>query len=88
MWPEEVKDKSCNEYSTWYTDVKDQKDCQQRCLFFPKSKCVGISYTYKDTESCLLCDSDKLVYDEFDNYGFYRRPGTDIKHNGYSILEF
>ena len=85
MWPEEVQDKYCHEYSS-YTDVKDQKDCQQRCL--AKSKCVGISYSYKYKEYCYLCDSDKLSYDEFDHYGFYRRPGMEIKHNGSSILEF
>ena len=85
LWTEEAQGKYCYNYSHWYNNVKDQKDCQQRCL--AKSNCVGITYLYKNTPSCYLCDSDKLSYAEME-YVFYRRPGTDIKHTASSILEF
>ena len=69
--------KLCKKDHEKYSDVKDHKDCQQRCL--ANSDCVGISYSHKSSSEkyCYVCYSDELS-DAFNDFGFYRRPGKII----------
>ena len=74
MWPEEVKDKVCENFGEKiFDDVSSQQECQQRCI--GKIGCVGISYSHDDDESeyCYVCMDDNLKKSR-NNFGFYRRP--------------
>ena len=74
MWPEEVKDEYCSNFTRNY-DVSSQLECQQKCI--GKIGCVGISYSHEDDDSsryCYLCMDDNLKTAK-NNFGFYRRQG-------------
>ena len=72
-----MQDKLCKKDHEKYSDVRDQKDCQQRCL--ANSDCVGISYSHKSSSKkyCYVCYSDELS-NALNDFGFYERPGKII----------
>ena len=58
-----------------HTRVKNQKECQQKCV--QDFKCTGIVYSHKTRyrRDCFICADDKME-SSINNFGFYRLSGN------------
>jgi len=80
LWPEEAKDMTCIKDKRG--DYDSHLNCQHQCEAW--NSCVGISITDQSnhSDSCFLCETDKLQISA-NGFGFHRRPGKEDIENSF-----